>query len=256
MAETDNPDAPIAPRAARFGEGAEGKAARRERGLSGPQAGPGRIAQFVRDVRAEMKRVSWPSVNEVKNTTIITLIAVIFFAIYLFMVDRIWAFLLIQLNHLLNGMTEVLVPTETVVEMRGNKRIESSRMFYPGYVLVQIECDERGHIPDNVFHLIKSTPKVTGFVGGQSPTPLTAQEVDQIVNQQAAAAEKPKPKFSYAAGETVRIKSGPFQSFTGKVEEVNEDKSTLKVTVTIFGRSTPVELNFLDVEKVTFAEEE
>ena len=85
---------------------------------------------------------------------------------------------------------------------------------------------------------------------------LTPQEVDQIVNQQAEAAEKPKPKFSYAAGETVRIKSGPFQSFTGKVEEVNEDKSTLKVTVTIFGRSTPVELNFLDVEKVTFAEEE
>ena len=85
---------------------------------------------------------------------------------------------------------------------------------------------------------------------------LTPQEVDQIVHNVTEAAEKPKPKFSYAAGETVRIKSGPFQSFTGKVEEVNEDKSTLKVTVTIFGRSTPVELNFLDVEKVTFAEEE
>jgi transcriptional antiterminator NusG len=83
-----------------------------------------------------------------------------------------------------------------------------------------------------------------------------SEEVDQILNQQAAAEAKPKPKFSYAAGETVRIKSGPFQSFTGKVEEVNEDKSTLKVTVTIFGRSTPVELNFLDVEKVTFTEEE
>ena len=153
-------------------------------------------------------------------------------------------------------ITEVLVPTETVVEMRGNKRIESSRMFYPGYVLIEIDCDEKGHIPDDVFHTIRSTPKVTGFVGGQHPTPLTAEEVDQIVNQQAAAAEKPKPKFSYAAGETVRIKSGPFQSFTGKVEEVNEEKSTLKVTVTIFGRSTPVELNFLDVEKVTFTEEE
>jgi transcriptional antiterminator NusG len=154
------------------------------------------------------------------------------------------------------AITEVLVPTETVVEMRGNKRVESSRMFYPGYVLVQIECDDKGHIPDNVFHAIRSTPKVTGFVGGQSPTPLTPQEVDQIVHHVAEAAEKPKPKFSYAAGETVRIKSGPFQSFTGKVEEVNEDKSTLKVTVTIFGRSTPVELNFLDVEKVTFTEEE
>ena len=155
-----------------------------------------------------------------------------------------------------DGISQVLVPTETVVEMRGNKRIESSRMFYPGYVLIEIDCDDKGHIPDDVFHTIRSTPKVTGFVGGQHPTPLTTEEVEQIRNQQAAAEEKPKPKFSYAAGETVRIKSGPFQSFTGKVEEVNEEKSTLKVTVTIFGRSTPVELNFLDVEKVTFTEEE
>ena len=153
-------------------------------------------------------------------------------------------------------ITEVLLPKETVVEMRGNKRIESSRMFYPGYVLVQIECDERGHIPDNVFHLIKATPKVTGFVGGQTPTPLTPQEVDQIVHNVTEAAEKPKPKFTYASGETVRIKSGPFASFTGKVEDINADKSTLKVVVTIFGRSTPVELNFLDVEKVTFTEDE
>ena len=153
-------------------------------------------------------------------------------------------------------ITEVLLPKETVVEMRGNKRIESSRMFYPGYVLVEIECDDRGKIPDNVFHAIKSTPKVTGFLGGKNPTPLTQEEVDQIVHNIEVATEKPKPKFTYEVGEVVRIKSGPFASFTGKVEEVNEEKSTLKVTVTIFGRSTPVELNFLDVEKVTFAEEE
>lgn len=153
-------------------------------------------------------------------------------------------------------ITEVLLPKETVVEMRGNKRIESSRMFYPGYVLVEIECDERGRIPDNVFHAIKSTPKVTGFLGGKNPTPLTQAEVDQIIHNVEEATEKPKPKFSYAIDEVVRIKSGPFASFTGKVEEVNEEKSTLKVTVTIFGRATPVELNFLDVEKVTFAEEE
>lgn len=153
-------------------------------------------------------------------------------------------------------ITEVLLPKETVVEMRGNKRIESSRMFYPGYVLVEIECEEGGRIPDNVFHVIKSTPKVTGFLGGKNPTPLTQEEVDQIVHNVEVAAEKPKPKFSYTVGEVVRIKSGPFASFTGKVEEVNEEKTTLKVTVTIFGRSTPVELNFLDVEKVTFAEEE
>lgn len=153
-------------------------------------------------------------------------------------------------------ITEVLLPKETVVEMRGNKRIESSRMFYPGYVLVEVECNEQGRIPDNVFHAIKSTPKVTGFLGGKQPTPLTQSEVDQIVHNVEVAAEKPKPKFSYEIGEVVRIKSGPFASFTGKVEEINEEKTTLKVTVTIFGRSTPVELNFLDVEKVTFAEEE
>src|SRR5260370_3118946 len=134
-------------------------------------------------------------------------------------------------TELQDAISEVLVTTERVVEMRGNKRIESSRMFYPGYVLVEIDCDERGHIPDNVFHAIRSTPKVTGFVGGQSPTPLTAQEVDQIVNQQAAAAGKPKPKFSYAAGETVRINSGPIQDFTAKVEEAKNDKSPLKLTM-------------------------
>lgn len=153
-------------------------------------------------------------------------------------------------------ITEVLVPKEKVVEMRGNKEYISERMFYPGYVLVEIECDERGRIPDNVFHAIKSTPKVTGFLGGKNPTPLTQQEVDQIVHNIETATEKPKPKFTYAIDEVVRIKSGPFASFTGKVEEVNEEKMTLKVTVTIFGRATPVELNFLDVEKVTFAEEE
>lgn len=155
-----------------------------------------------------------------------------------------------------DAILEILVPTETVVEMRGSRRVESSRMFYPGYVLVQIDCDERGHIPDKVFHTIRSTPKVTGFVGGQNPTPLSDEEVSQILHNVEKATDKPKPKFSYALGEVVRIKSGPFASFTGKVEEVNEDKTTLKVTVTIFGRSTPVELNFLDVEKVTFAEEE
>ncbi len=140
--------------------------------------------------------------------------------------------------------------------MRGNKRIETQRMFYPGYVLVEIECNDNAKVPDNVFHAIKSTPKVTGFLGGKNPTPLTQTEVDQIVHNVEIAAEKPKPKFSYEVGEVVRIKSGPFASFTGKVEEVNEEKTTLKVNVTIFGRSTPVELNFLDVEKVTFAEEE
>jgi len=107
MDDIENPDAPLpAPRAARFGEGVEGKGARRERGLSGPRVGPvGRMSQFLRDVRAEMKRVSWPTVKEVKNTTIITLVAVVFFAIYLFLVDRVWAYLILGLNRLLLWMT-------------------------------------------------------------------------------------------------------------------------------------------------------
>jgi preprotein translocase subunit SecE len=107
MDDIDNPDASLpSPRSARFGEGVEGKGARRERALSGPRVGPvGRMLQFLRDVRAEMKRVSWPSTKEIKNTTIITLIAVVFFAVYLFLVDRIWSFLLVQLNQLLNWLT-------------------------------------------------------------------------------------------------------------------------------------------------------
>jgi preprotein translocase subunit SecE len=107
MDDIENPDAPLpAPRAARFGEGVEGKGARRERGVSGPRVGPvGRMSQFLRDVRAEMKRVSWPTVKEVKNTTIITLVAVVFFAVYLFLVDRIWAYLILGLNRLLLWMT-------------------------------------------------------------------------------------------------------------------------------------------------------
>lgn len=107
MDDIENPDAPLpAPRTARFGEGVEGKGARRERGLSGPRVGPlGRMSQFVRDVRAEMKRVSWPTVKEVKNTTIITLVAVVFFAVYLFLVDRVWAYLILGLNRLLLWVT-------------------------------------------------------------------------------------------------------------------------------------------------------
>jgi transcriptional antiterminator NusG len=153
-------------------------------------------------------------------------------------------------------ITSVLLPKEKVIEKRGNKELVSERMFYPGYVLIEIECDEKGKIPDNVFHAIRSTPKVTGFLGGKQPTPLTQAEVDQIVHNIEVATEKPKPKFSYDVGEVVRIKSGPFASFTGKVEEINEDKSTLKVSITIFGRSTLYELGFLEVEKVTFAEED
>ncbi|MCZ6489750.1 MAG: transcription termination/antitermination protein NusG [Acidobacteria bacterium] len=140
---------------------------------------------------------------------------------------------------------QILIPTETVVEMRGGKKVESSRLFYPGYVLVELEMD------DNVWHLVKATPRVTGFVGSaQNPSPLSEEEVDQIINRVATAGEKPTPKMVFERNETVKIVDGPFNNFTGVVDEINMDRNTLKVMVTIFGRSTPVELEFLQVEKL------
>lgn len=140
---------------------------------------------------------------------------------------------------------QILIPTETVVEMRGGKKVESSRLFYPGYVLVEIEMD------DNVWHVVKATPRVTGFVGNaQNPLPLSEAEVDQIINRVATAGEKPTPKMIFERNETVKIVDGPFNNFTGVVDEINMDRNTLKVMVTIFGRSTPVELEFLQVEKL------
>ena len=139
----------------------------------------------------------------------------------------------------------VLIPTESVTEVRGGKKYTSERMFYPGYVLVEMDMD------DNVWHVVKSTPRVTGFVGtGQQPTPLSDEEVQQIVYRVADSREKPKLKVKFEKNESVRISEGPFATFQGVVDEVNEDKETLKVMVTIFGRSTPVELEFGQVEKV------
>ena len=139
----------------------------------------------------------------------------------------------------------VLIPTESVTEVRGGKKYTSERMFYPGYVLVEMDMD------DNVWHVVKGTPRVTGFVGtGQQPTPLSEEEVQQIVYRVRDSKEKPKLKVKFEKNESVRITEGPFASFTGIVDEVNEDRETLKVMVTIFGRSTPVELGFGQVEKV------
>ena len=140
---------------------------------------------------------------------------------------------------------EVLVPTEDVVEMRGGRRVITSKRFFPGYILVEMQMSDRA------WHVVKNTPKVTGFVGaGSKPTPLTHEEVDQILHQVTVAAEQPKPRYTFDKGDQVRINEGPFSSFNGVVDEVNVDRNTLKVMVTIFGRSTPVELNFLQVEKV------
>ena len=140
---------------------------------------------------------------------------------------------------------DVLIPTEDVVEMRGGKRVVSSKRFFPGYILVEMQMS------DHAWHVVRNTPKVTGFVGaGSKPTPLTREEVDQILLQVTVAAEKPKPKYTFDKGDQVRINEGPFTSFNGVVDNVNIDKNTVKVMVTIFGRATPVELDFLQVEKL------
>jgi transcriptional antiterminator NusG len=139
---------------------------------------------------------------------------------------------------------QVLIPTEEVVELRNGKKVTSKRLVYPGYVLVQMEMD------DDLWHAVKATPRVTGFLGGGNvPTPLTADEVNQILYRQQTSAERPRPKLSFEKNETVRIIEGPFTNFQGKVDEVNAERGTLRVMVTIFGRSTPVELEFLQVEK-------
>jgi transcriptional antiterminator NusG len=139
---------------------------------------------------------------------------------------------------------EILIPTEDVVEMRAGKKVASKRMLYPGYVLIQMEMD------DNLWHAVKDTPRVTGFVGGGTkPVPLSADEVNSILYRQTSSTERPRPKVSFEKGEAVRITDGPFSNFQGKVDEVNPDKDTLRVLVTIFGRATPVELDFLQVEK-------
>jgi len=139
---------------------------------------------------------------------------------------------------------EVLIPEEDVAEMRAGKKVISKRLVYPGYVIVQLQMS------DNMRHFIKDTPRVTGFVGGGTdPVPLTADEVNGILYRQTTTTERPRPKLTFEKSETVRIVDGPFANFTGKVDEVNSERNTLRVLVTIFGRATPVELDFLQVEK-------
>lgn len=146
----------------------------------------------------------------------------------------------------LDRLGEILIPTEEVVEMRNGKKVTSKRMVYPGYVIVQMSMN------DDMWHQVKNTPRVTGFVGGSAntPVPLTTDEVNRILYRQTVAAEAPRPKVTFEKNETVRIVDGPFTNFTGKVEEINMDRATLRVMVTIFGRATPVELEFLQVEKM------
>ena len=140
---------------------------------------------------------------------------------------------------------QILVPVEEVVELKSGQKSISERKFFPGYVLVEMD------MTDESWHLVKSTPKVTGFLGGSAmtPTPISEKEVQNIMQQMQAGVEKPRPKVLFEVGEAVRVKEGPFTDFHGSVENVNYDKNKLRVAVTIFGRSTPVELEFGQVEK-------
>ena len=139
---------------------------------------------------------------------------------------------------------QILIPTEEVVELRGGKKVTSKRLVYPGYVLVEMDMN------DDLWHAVKATPRVTGFLGGgNSPVPLSADEVNQILYRQASSADRPRPKLNFEKNENVRIVDGPFTNFSGKIDEVNPERNTLRVLVTIFGRATPVELDFLQVEK-------
>jgi transcription termination/antitermination protein NusG len=151
----------------------------------------------------------------------------------------------IQRDGMQDKFGKILVPVEEVVEMKAGQKNISERKFFPGYVLVEME------MTDESWHLVKNTNKVTGFVGGTAmkPTPISQKEVDKILQQVQEGVEKPRPKVLFEIGEVVRVKEGPFTDFHGNVEDVNYDKSKLRVSVTIFGRATPVELEFAQVEK-------
>lgn len=138
---------------------------------------------------------------------------------------------------------EILIPSETVVELKKGEKKTSSRKFFPGYILIKME------LTDETWHIVKETSKVTGFVGGNTPFPISDEEVGKISRRMVEGAEKPRPKVQFEVGETVRVVDGPFLNFSGIVEDVKPDKGKLRVTVTIFGRATPVELEFMQVEK-------
>lgn len=150
-----------------------------------------------------------------------------------------------QQNAMASMIEDVMVPTDSVVEMRKNKKVNAERKFFPGYVLVKMD------MTNDSWHLVRNTQKVTGFLGAKDkPQPISEREAERLINQVKEGIEKPKPAILFEVGEQVRVSDGPFTSFNGVVEEIDEEKSRLKVSVSIFGRPTPVELEYTQVEKV------
>src|ERR1700733_11980456 len=245
--------------------------------------------KFLQEVRAEGEKVTWPTRKETTITTIMVFVMVFVASLFFLAADQITRLGVVFLRGLnpkrrpepsgMNPMPswwyaahaysnfenkvaesireqakqrglselfeEILVPKEKVVEVRRGRKVDAERKFFPGYVLVKME------LTDEAYHLIKNTPKVTGFLGSDNkPMPLSNAEADRIIHQVQEGIERPKPSVSFEVGEQVRVSDGPFASFNGTVEEVDEGRSRLKVAVSIFGRATPVELEFGQVEKL------
>jgi transcriptional antiterminator NusG len=209
-----------------------------------------RFWNFIKEAKAELKKVTWPSREEVMATTVVVIFSIVFFG-FIHTYSGFEKFVAESVHQralemgIQDQIGQIIIPTEDVIEIKMGKKVVSTKRSYPGYILIEMEMTDENWL------IIRETPKVTGFVGsGKKPSPLSKEEVSQIVEHMETTSEKPKPKHSFEKGEAVRIIDGPFFNFNGLVEDVNHERSTLKVLVTIFGRSTPVELEFLQVEKI------
>jgi transcriptional antiterminator NusG len=239
-----------------------------------------RLTVYVQETREELKKCSWPSWEELKGSTAVIVFSIALLGGFTVAMDHILAFIFYKLYHMrsqwfvihtLSGqeqkvkesiekrvktdemqdfVKEVLVPMEKVVEVRNQKKTVTSRKLWPGYVFVDmVLLDENNRIIEEPWYFIKETQGVIGFVGGEPPVPTPTEEVEQIKNQISQSEETEKPKVNFEVGETIKINNGPFLNFSGVIEEIDPERGKLKVTVNIFGRNTPVELEYWQVEK-------